>query len=209
MNHRRRNQIVELALEFLVNHTDTEDLVRCWENQSDEEFSDEFHQKLPELYIPSPICSVILCPLYKELVSIMKPGKKGNSRTKEIVTLALLHLQGHLEDIPDLFPYMGDAIRFEDTHISLGDQNFRTPTEEEIEELLGYENLILIVKNLPPIKTSILWNVYDRNEEDGRYEWIDGIFGSGCDTPQSIKRSLVDHDGYNPGIILSPQIMEH
>lgn len=51
---------------------------------------------------------------------------------------------------------------------------------------------------IEPLKRHEGFNVYLRGK------WIDKVFGTGY-TVDEMKRSLVNHDGYNPGIVVKKE----
>ena len=196
MNSKRRKLIIAMILDYINMYY--EDVEQYYENQNPQ--ADDHESDLKELDFNNRL---IFAPQSEEFEILQTKGKNGNWRTKQIVQLALDYAQNDMENVQNEYPYQGEQERFLDTHVSFDEINFKMPTQQEFKEL--EENINLIVKSMPPINLgNIAWDVFGP-DEDGTEILIDTVFyDANCDS-QYVKKGLVDHDGYDPSIIVVPR----
>lgn len=196
MHTYRRNLIVNLAVDYLNNNSD--DLLLNWEVPIE-------YQNEPDVEIDG---KVMMPPCNRDFSQWFKAKKGGTWRTKELILMALNLLRENIDRILDDYPYYGNSEVYAQTHITFEEVNFKTPTLEEIDELLA--NLNNIYKLYPAINLpQQAWDVYDYVAEDelgaislfqhGRQRIDTVFFNANCDRDY-VKRSLIGHDGYNETI---------
>lgn len=193
MNPVRRKRIIELALDFLGVYASEAE--QFYASEADDIESDRV-----ELEIDSKL---IFAPSDKEYSLMQKRGRGGNFRTKQIITIALRYLQDNIEMVADEYPYYGNVEHFAETHVTFGDLNFLCPTSEDIDEIL--EEIDEAVRSFPAMPMqSIGWRVYDYDEEIRRHVCIDTVFFDATCDRLYVRDSLINHDGYNPSILIAP-----
>ena len=142
----------------------------------------------------------LMSPTDAELVALQDPKKtkfRGGSRTLQVLRYALA-MMPNMEGIPEEYRYYGEIERYVDTHVTLDGENFRFPSTEELDSLSA--DLVRISKWYPMLSGHISWDVHCDLENGDAFS--DTVFQS-CDTVGSeVRRSLIDHDGYNPAIVL-------
>jgi hypothetical protein len=204
MHSTRRKRIVNLALENLALFGEDDLLAELFETEQPDILREPTRREIEVSR------RIMFAPTNDEMEAIQKPGKQGNWRTKELVTLALNFLQHRLDsgDLENDFYYEGERESLVDTHLTQDGVSFRQPSSEEIETLLD-EEIDNIAKLLPPVNPpQVGWDVYDYVESEtelpARRELIDTVFyGADCNR-EYVTRSLIGHDGYNPSIVCVP-----
>jgi len=199
----RERRIVRMALLYL----------QSWWGEAAEYFADEsqeYPQDFP--FVESDIkqvsvgSEIFFVPNEKEMDIILDTEAKseGNWRTAQLLTLALHFALERLDDLGEDFAYNGDSERIADadTHFTVEDISFAKPTQEELSALI--DSVREIVKYYPAVADSPhqAWDVYDYVE--GHWEQIDTVFYiPSCDRTY-VRNGLINHDGYNPNIVVMP-----
>lgn len=193
MNPVRRKRIIELALDFLG----------MYATKAEEFYASEADMESDRVEIELD-SRLMFAPSDKEYSLMQNRGRGGNFRTKQIIKFALRYLQDNIEMIADEYPYYGNVERFAETHVTFGDLNFLRPTSEDVDEILA--ELDEAVRSFPAMPMqSIGWRVYDYDDEVRDHTWIDTVFfDSTCDRLY-VRDALINHDGYNPSILIAPE----
>jgi hypothetical protein len=200
----RQKRIVRLSLLYLQ---------MWWE-----EALDQFEAEFPNLprgfpYDPARMVSVgsqtFFPPTDEEMRLIVEKGTGGNWRTKELLLLALAFTQNNIDELENEF-YPDSDTEFDEPRLKIESENGSTvllkmPTTEEFDVLI--DSITEIAKYFPPVQLAAqrAWEVYDYVEDEtGVYHWqeIDTVFyNRDCDADY-VRNGLVNHDGYNPGIVV-------
>lgn len=200
MNNRRCKQIIKFALNYLNDNCD----------RLEQTFSPDYTEQ--DTYITEQEPDICIGNFEMKQPSAfdfnqLADGKApGNWRTKQVLLMAL-SLIAEQDDLQSDYPYYGNVDRYGDTHVTVEDENFTTPTKTEIEALI--DNLNEIYPKYPAIKIrQQTWKIYDYVEDDeppalGRdKELIETVFYCGSMSRSDVKRSLIGHDGFNESIEL-------
>lgn len=195
MTPRRELQIVRLALDYLARWSNEAlDLFRSYDTAENACTIDVYGR---EFFLPTG----------QEMRVVTGPGRRGNWRTGEIVMIALAFLEWRLDDAcDDEYPYDGPNDAKSDTHITFNGRHLLRPTLEE----LHAANPTVAASRLPAVNVvrQVAWDVEipTLDEDDGpSHDTV--YFGLDCDRAY-VLASLVNHDGYDPAIVITPRILK-
>lgn len=194
MQIKRMKQLIALALDYALTG-DVEPTYSCHAETVEGVDYDGGDQH--ELVIDG---HSLMSPTDAELVELQDPKKtkfRGGSRTMQVLRYALA-MMSNMEGIPEEYTYYGEIERYADTHVTLDGENFRFPSQEELNELSA--DLVRIAKWYPKLSGHIAWDV--RCTLKNGDEFNDTVFQSSDTVGSEVRRSLIDHDGYSNSIVL-------
>lgn len=138
---------------------------------------DNYHYLTSELNEVEIAGNVYLFPTDAEFNAILKRSKLvGDLRTKQVILISLHALRDSLDSSDD------------------------GVTERIIDEALG--EIDELVKHFPPLCSNRGWDVYGPDEEDGHIRWIDKVFFGNTFDSDYVRKSLINHDGYDSAIVV-------
>lgn len=153
---------------------------------------------------------VVFAPSDEEFCAVLtrEKGKKGNKRTREVLQVALWWASVDLDMLINDHPYEGTIESHADTHVTLGDINFRAPTVQEFQDAADEVESFYRHYRCLPIGT-VEWDVYgpttDPDTGEVYFGLIDTVFYDGDCARDYVRSGLIGHDGYDSQIEITPR----